>query len=226
MALDGEKLRKIRTSKGISQEKLALLANVNRRTVQRAEKGEPIALETAAFIAEAVGVAPASLRGSQLELFEPKEKAWDEVILVPVSSGRRVIDAIRTSFKAEITYDVEPDQENVEILARLATLLERFEPDPWNPPSPPSHVEILRGQAEANEILAGLSAIGVSVFLATYIAWEKVPLWDGDTGGWYVMTNTPKSDVPFTLITVSDSSSSHLMRKPDNMSYSQDEIPF
>lgn len=88
MALDGEKLRNLRAAKGMSQEKLAILANVNKRTIQRAEKGDPVGLETAAFIAEAVGVSPATLRGRQPDLFEADKKEWNEVILVPVNSGR------------------------------------------------------------------------------------------------------------------------------------------
>ncbi|MDF2235664.1 helix-turn-helix transcriptional regulator [Albimonas sp. CAU 1670] len=92
MALDGEKLRRIRQSKGISQEKLALMASVNKRTIQRAERGESVAVETAAFIAEAIGVPAASLRGSQMELFEREQKSPDEVVLVPTNSGRRIVD--------------------------------------------------------------------------------------------------------------------------------------
>jgi len=106
MALDGEKLRKIRMAKGISQEKLALMCNVNKRTIQRAEKSAPIALETAAFIAEVVQVPPIALRAKQIELFEPTVKAWNDVVLIPVTSGRRIVDVIRSSFEAEITFDV------------------------------------------------------------------------------------------------------------------------
>lgn len=225
MGLDGEKLRKLRTSKGMSQEKLALLANVNRRTVQRAEKGEPVALETAAFIAEAVGATPASLRGKQMDLFEPKEKSWDEVVLVPVSSGRRIVDAVRKSFNAEITYEVEPTQENVELLARLASLLEPFEPNPWETPSEgPSHVSILRAQAEVNEVLSALAQVGIFAFLGTYTAREQVPMW-GDEG-MYVRTTTPLSDVSIALLAISDTASSHLMRKPENLAADYGDIPF
>lgn len=224
MGLDGHKLRKIRTSKGISQERLAFLANVNRRTIQRAEKGEPIALETAAFIAEAVGVTPEALRGSQLELFQPKEKAWNEVVLVPVSSGRRIIDAVRTSFRAEIAYEVEPTQENVELLARFAALLEPFEPDPWQLPESMSHVQILKAQAEANEILNSLAQMGILAFLGTYTGRAQVPQW-GDEG-MYVMTYTPQSEVPMTLLTISDTSASHVIRMPGNVHSEYDEIPF
>lgn len=54
MTLDGDQLRKIRMTKGISQEKLAAMRNVNKQPIQRAESGESVAIETAAFIAEAI----------------------------------------------------------------------------------------------------------------------------------------------------------------------------
>ncbi len=119
MAVDGEKLRQIRTAKGISQEKLALMCNVNKRTIQRAERGRPIALETAAFIAEAIQVPVAALRSSQIEMFEPATKAWNDVVLVPVASGRRIVDALRSSFDAEVTYDVEPTKEKHRTFGRV-----------------------------------------------------------------------------------------------------------
>ena len=64
-----------------------------------------------------------------MELFEPASK--HDVVLIPVTSGRRIVDVIRTSFEAEITFDVEPTQDNLEPLDELARLLEPFKPDPW-----------------------------------------------------------------------------------------------
>jgi len=160
MALDGEKLRKIRTSKGMSQEKLAILANVNKRTVQRAEKGEPIALETAAFIAEAIGVSPSTLRGAQMELFEADRKE-SEVVLVSVNSGRRIINTLQSSFEAIIEYDVEPTIDNIEPLSQLAKSLEPFKPDPWEVPHEkydPEQAEVLQLQRDKYRCTIGTKA--------------------------------------------------------------------
>ena len=71
MTVDGAKLRNLRLRKGMSQEKLGLLTNLNKRTIQRAENGQPVAIESLAFMAEALEVAPEALRGRQLELFTP-----------------------------------------------------------------------------------------------------------------------------------------------------------
>jgi len=237
MALDGEKLRNLRAAKGMSQEKLAILANVNKRTIQRAEKGDSVGLETAAFIAEAVGVTPASLRGCQPDLFEVDKKAWNEVVLIPVNSGRRVIDALRTSFAADIVFDVEPMQDNIELLAQLAGMLEPFKPDPWKNPYDnydPSQAEVLQKQAEVNALLPSLLELGVNVFLGTYQAGRQVPSYDMDEGMMSHSMRAPVESVPVSLVVISDTASSHLMRKPDDVyiepsgygSAPDEEIPF
>ena len=59
---DGKKIRNLRIELGFSQEKLGALAGVNRRTVQRAERGELLSLDTIAFIAEALQTDPQSIR--------------------------------------------------------------------------------------------------------------------------------------------------------------------
>ncbi|MGO6678329.1 helix-turn-helix domain-containing protein [Rhizobium leguminosarum] len=227
MAIDGNKLRKIRMAKGISQEKLALMCHVNKRTIQRAEKGQPVALETVAFIAEAVQVTPAALRSAQLEMFEPKTKAWNDVILIPVTSCRRIVDVLRSSFDADLSFDVEPTQENIALLAKLAELLEPFKPNPWEAPQQaynPGYSEILERQADVNAILPSLSTMGIGVFLATYASLRQIPHYDMDEGHMYTTSHTPNSKVEIALIVVSDTSASHLVRNPSDI-HSED-LPF
>lgn len=227
MALDGERLRNIRISKGISQEKLALMANVNKRTIQRAEKGAPIALETAAFIAEAIGVTPLALRAAQLEIFEAGKKVWNEVVLVPVSSGRRIVDALRSAFEGDVIYDVEPTTENIELLAKLASILDPFKPAPWEIPSAlydPDQATILKKQAELNEIIPNLLEMGINIYLGTYPASRQKPKYDMDEGCMYTRNSFSFESAPVALLVVSDTTASHLMRKPDD--FYNDEIPF
>lgn len=229
MALDGEKLRKLRTTKGISQEKLALMCRVNKRTIQRAEKGEPVAMETAAFIAEAVGVSPTSLKPVQIEMFEPTKKAWNDVVLVPTSSGRRIVDLLRQSFESELTFDVEPTTENIKPLAQLASLLEPFQPAPWEPPHErydPRYAEVLEKQAEVNTILAELTGMGISVFVGTYLSFRQIPRYDMDEGHMYVGYRTPREEVQIGIAVTSDTNSKHLVRQPSDVCPPDDEIPF
>jgi transcriptional regulator with XRE-family HTH domain len=58
----GEAIRRIRLSKGISQEKLALLAEVDRSYVGRVERGDNnVAVLTLARLAHALGISIAKL---------------------------------------------------------------------------------------------------------------------------------------------------------------------
>ena len=58
----GEAIRRVRLSKGISQEKLALLAEVDRSYVGRVERGDNnVAVLTLSRLAEALGISLATL---------------------------------------------------------------------------------------------------------------------------------------------------------------------
>lgn len=231
MALDGEKLRRLRLSKGMSQEKLAAMANVNKRTVQRAEEGVAIALESAAFIADALGVAVLSVQSARQQEVVT-EGPSDAVVLVPATSGRKIIDALRQSFEAEVTYDVEPTKANLGPLAALASILERFIPDPWAVPHDRTDwaaAEVLENQASVNELLPVLAGMGINVFLGSYTAARKPVFYNMDEGHMYEPRNAKFGPEPFAYVVVSDTSASHLLRLPGDQyreDVGSDEIPF
>ena len=62
MICDGDKVTSLRKTRMMTQEKLAAMANVDRRTVQRIEAGEPVALETLHQVAAPLGVTAFELR--------------------------------------------------------------------------------------------------------------------------------------------------------------------
>ena len=78
MSLDGDKIRRLRIGKGFSQEKLAAMCEISKRTVQRAEKGDAIALETDFFIAEALEVEPEELKLAKSRQTDAEAKATPE----------------------------------------------------------------------------------------------------------------------------------------------------
>ena len=136
MTIDGTKLRELRIQKGMSQEKLGLLSNLNKRTIQRAEKGEAVSLETIAFIADALETEPRALRGNQFELFNGSAQAPDaqqgEVILVPVSRGTRLVNTLGSAFFAKFEYEAEPTEDTVELLEQVALILNSSWTNPWS----------------------------------------------------------------------------------------------
>ncbi|MGM4911021.1 helix-turn-helix domain-containing protein [Rhizobium sp. 768_B6_N1_8] len=220
MAIDGEKLRKLRTAKGWSQEKLATMSSVDRRTIQRAESGAPVALETLAFIAEAIEVPPTTLRAAQLEIFEPKERKWNDIVLPPAKSGRRIIEALMGSFEAQISFDVEPVFENVKPLAELGATFETFKPDPWLNPMQKAqwgYSTFIKEQANLNMLLETLAGMGIAVFLATYTARKQIPYYSVMEGSMVVSGEDDEQEVDIAIIVVSDSAAPHLVRQPDDL---------
>ncbi|RWM94038.1 MAG: XRE family transcriptional regulator [Mesorhizobium sp.] len=77
----GWNLRKLRVERGLSQERLALAADIDRAYVGRIERGsENVTTDTLAALAEALAVAPAAL------LAEPPKGAREPA---PLASGRK-----------------------------------------------------------------------------------------------------------------------------------------
>lgn len=219
MAIDGEKLRRLRETQGMSQEKLALMCDVNKRTIQRAEAGNSIALETAAFLADALNVKPDALRAPRASNDDaPKPSAWNEVVLVPTSSGRRIIDAIRLNFDASISYDVEPTTENVDLLSAFAARLQSVYSNPNLPPweNPElTDAEVLRIQAALNEEISALASLGIRVFLTAYTADRVVP-YLAEEGFMATTRGQSTKCVEVAIVVVTDTSASHLVRRPSD----------
>jgi transcriptional regulator with XRE-family HTH domain len=55
------RVRELREAKGISQEKLAALADLSSKTVRRAESGDSVSFRTLTKLARALGVEPPDL---------------------------------------------------------------------------------------------------------------------------------------------------------------------
>lgn len=69
-------------------------------------------------------------------------------------------------------------------------------------------------RADVNEILPALAAIGINVFVGAYTASRQHPLYDMDEGHKYVTNRTPFEPAEIALVVVSDTTASHLVRRP------------
>lgn len=225
MIIDGTKLRELRIQKGISQEKLGLLSNLNKRTIQRAEKGDAVSLETIAFIADALETEPRALRGRQLELFNENAQTPNtqqgEVILVPVSRGTRLVNTLRSAFCAKFEYEAEPTENTVELLEEVALILNSSWTNPWEEPDfsfedGTGDAQRIRLQARANRIIEGLSNKGITIFMGTYVSWSQIPSFDQDEGMMSVFIRQPIEKITNALVVVSDERAKHLSRMPDD----------
>lgn len=229
MVVDGEKLRSLRARKGISQERLGILSNLNRRTVQRAERGQAIAPESLAFIAEALEVEPGSLRAFEQsavsEVEQPQTIRDGEVILVPITRGSRLVNLLRSAFFAKFEYEAEVTEANLPDLEELASVFNGAWADPWELNSGCSDAELLRFQAKANRLLPALAEQGVRVFGAAYPSMQKRPRYDMDEGQMYISGRMNSEDVTNAVIVVSDETTGYLSRMPSDY-FDPLDIPF
>lgn len=249
MVVDGAKLRSLRLQRGMSQEKLGALTNLNKRTIQRAERGDAVALETLAFIADALEVEPSALRARQLDLFKsdpkPVTSLKGEVVLVPASRGSRLVNMLNGAYFASFEYVAEPTEDNVDVLEEIAEVLNRSWVNPWSPPDDVSDsfdgvtadTGKIRLQARANRVLEELIEIGITVFVGTYESWQQIPGYNPFEGTMSVHRDDEKQRVTNVLVVVSDERATHLTRMPADhevhtapapIAFSQefDDIPF
>lgn len=225
MTINGTKLKELRIQKGMSQEKLGLLSNLNKRTIQRAEKGEAVSLETIAFIADALETEPRVLRDKQFELFNENTPTPDaqrgEVILVPVTRGTRLVNTLRSAYFAKFEYEAEPTEDTVDLLEEIALVLNSSWTSPWEEPDfsfedGTRDAERIRLQARANRIIEGLSNKGITIFIGSYESWSQLPSFDQDEGMMSVFIRQPKEKITNAIVVVSDERVKHLSRMPDD----------
>lgn len=234
MTIDGNKLRDLRMTKGMSQEKLGLLSNLNKRTIQRAERGDAVSIETVAFIADALEVEPQTIRAKQLELFKQQtslpEQQLGEVILIPVSRGTRLVNTLTGAFHALFEYDAEPMEDTVDLLEETAAVLNAAWSNPWElsfyvGDDGNGDAWRIRLQAKANRLLQGLAEKGIKIFLGTYESWVQFPSLDPHEGVVSISRNQPKEKVTKALVVVSDEDTKHLSRTPKDHEIHTKPIP-
>lgn len=175
---NGEKVRQLRAELGMTQDKLAIMSDVNPRTVQRAEKNAALQLETLASLAAALKVTVNDLIENDAipntvndPTTEPNER--NAVVLRHVVSGKSLLDLICNSFSGEIVCNAEPTLKNIDILSLLVEKLEKLIPDPWEIPFEKITVTLadrLREAVTLSAELAELEKAGISVYAGTYTA--------------------------------------------------------
>lgn len=233
MTINGEKLRNLRLQKGMSQEKLGLMTKLNKRTIQRAENGKPISIESLAFIADALEVEPQILKDRLNEESPPsdppKATRQGEVVLVSVTRGSRLVNTLRNAFMAKFEYEAEPTEENIGLLEEVADILNAAWENPWEPPSghygESTDTELLRLQAKANRVIPSLQDQGIRIFMGTYPAWQQQPRYDIDGGCMYIRDGWLRERVTNVRVVVSDEAAGHLTRIPEDHE-DLEEIPF
>lgn len=205
----------------MTQEKLASMSNVKPRTVQRAEAGAPISLDTLADIAEALKVPVDQIRARPVaedssDASRPKltapgpENPSDWITVRPVNSGRWLLEALRSARLASLEYRIEPTAENLSLLKQVIGFLEQHMPlDPWDEraferPRERSLVDELEIIVAFNQHLQELQNAGFALFLGLHFEPAVMPYFDPDEGVASVRKNQSPEIVQIVRLVLAD----------------------
>lgn len=179
MKHDAIKMRLVRESMGMTQEKLAILSNVSERTVQRAEAGANMRLDTLADFAAALEIPLSELA------LDPEDNSERDVSLRLVRSARDFIDDLSKAGVAHFDCEVDPRASEIDALLALVGLIEERLPTPWEldqRPAAGSLSDKIRLTAQIRDLLEQLSAANIGLYAATSWINAQYPRWDMDEG--------------------------------------------
>lgn len=213
----------LRVREGMTQEKLAAMSGVNIRTIQRAEKGGSVQLDTVASLAAALKVTVAELsvgegtesdgRGDEADVTTRDRNA---VVLRRMTSGKALLDIICNSFSGNVDCEAEPTTENVEVLTTLIEQIEPLVPKPWHTPMEEvslSLVDRLRTAVGLTAKIAALEEFGVAVFAGTYMAVARVPRYDPDENVMYTKAGFPLEPVTICRVLLAEGTQDRVVIK-------------
>lgn len=169
-------LRDARRRQGMTQEKLAAMASVSIRTVQRAEEGRTMSKEVWEDFEAVLGSSPllARRRPSEEEAGSFFRKTFKT--LRRLRTAKDLLDAMTITSTSRLDYDVEPNAEILPVLRKAVEWLEARLPDAWNPERrryrPQTVLERLEDEAALNGLVEQLHGIGASIFWERY--WEDI----------------------------------------------------
>ena len=182
MRHDHRKLRGHRERKGITQDKLAYLAKVSLRTVQRAEAGQAVALETlndfAAVLELPIDALVTSSSGDGVT----------SVALRRAISARALLNDIERAGVAHFDCTVDPIGTELEPVLAVIGLIESRLPVPWDVNERPAALtlrEKVELTAQLTTLLEKIEALRMGIY--THAAWieAQYPKYDVDEGVTY-----------------------------------------
>jgi len=160
----------------MTQEKLAAMASVSVRTVQRAEEGRTMSAEVWNDFEAVLGSSPVLARRRATD---GKENSFYRKTFKPLrrlKSAKDLLEAVTIASASKLDYDVEPTAEILPTLKRAVAFLEARLPQPWNRERrkyrPTSVVQRLEDETALNGLIELLHGIGASIFYESY--WEDM----------------------------------------------------
>jgi transcriptional regulator with XRE-family HTH domain len=212
MKHDPTKLRLVRESLGMTQEKLAILSNVSERTVQRAEAGANMRLDTLADFAAVLELPLSEL------VFDPDEIANDkEVSLRRVRTARTLIDDLAKAGVASFECEIDPSPAEISQVLELVSLIEERLPTPWQFDQHPALVSLsakIQLAATIAALIVQLTDRGICLYSSASWISAKYPRYDMDEGFRYTTTSQHYEKVMTLQLLVCRSLDEKVYRKP------------
>ncbi|MEA3390910.1 MAG: helix-turn-helix transcriptional regulator [Pseudomonadota bacterium] len=179
MTHDHRKLRQLRERKGMTQDKLALLGKVSLRTVQRAEAGQAVALETLNDFAAVLEIPVDAL------IVSIGSEGGGTVALRRAMSARVLLDDIDRAGVARFDCTVDPVGTELEPVLAVIGVIESRLPVPWDFHERPvglSLREKVELTANLTTLMEKIHALRMGIY--THAAWieAKYPRYDMDEG--------------------------------------------
>jgi transcriptional regulator with XRE-family HTH domain len=222
MKHDASRMRIIRENMGMTQEKLAILSNVSERTVQRAEAGATMRLDTLADFAAALQVPL-----SELVLDVDNAGYEMDVSLRRLMAGRAVLDDLVKAGVAVFDCEVDPNDAEMEEVLTLIRFIEGRLPTPWEFDQHPAAVSLsekVQFGSDLTKRLERLAGFGIGLFGAPTWISAKYPYWDSDEGCRYTRDRQPYERVMMLRLVLARSIEAKIYRKPQT-GWGLDEAP-
>lgn len=173
----------------ITQEKLAALASVNVRTVQRAEQGKRVSDEVWMDFEAALGSTPTLAKRSEQKV----DRYCPFRNLRRARSARDFLELLGQAAVAKLDCDVEPTPDVLAVLRKAVGFLEERLPRPWSTSQrrylPDSLLKRIDDEAALNELLDELHGIGAGLYAE--LQWGHVYYPDEDFAGDIVEPHEP-----------------------------------
>jgi transcriptional regulator with XRE-family HTH domain len=240
MICDGAKMVSLREKLAfMTQEKLADLAKVDRRTVQRMEAGESVSGESVNQVAAQLGVTSSELLRKSDEHYDDTVEAAG-ILLKSESSGIRLVRAIITADELDFGVAFEPWPGQVEVVRPLLRFLEELHPHTfqsiyeYDRDLQRSAARQIEAAAKANAGLAELAKLkpeGLHILSGQYTRWGQRWHWDNDEGCWSVHLKQRDEVLTVMALRIAPVSTTGLRipllgERPPLPSLDDDEVPF
>lgn len=219
-------LIELRTKQAMNQEDLAGRAKISVRTIQRAEAGNSIDLQTAQQIATVLGVMPDAIRLDEAPKGEEEVISEDlsitRVTLLAAKTARSVLEVVTACDECRLDHQVDVGAEAINAAIDLCDALGPFLPilcpEDLNftgaSDDPAEKLKVrLRLEAKLNASIKQLNECGIAVFCGSYVDHIQRPRFDIDEGCWSIRLNQKYEDVKFGIVRLGPANSPQLIAR-------------